>query len=392
MWLVRIVAASSARFGEKDDGTSYDLAGIKIPAWLTYTVLLFIVTRAMLMAIGVMAYQVIRHMSLDGPSEWLRVWNVWDSANYIDIAQYGYFVPLDQTKMANYAFFPLYPLLMRLFDMAFGDPAVSGLIISNACLLISCFFLYRLVRLESDGRTAMRSIKYLFLFPTAFILSGILSESLFLALSLACIYYAKKDNWALAGTAGFFTSLTRPYGIVIAIPVLYEYLRSKDFKLSGARADLLFLLLIPAGISVYALYCYGLMGDPLSFLHVQAAWGGRISDPVTQLWGRLFSPNNTAEVLFEAYFTLAALVAMALSYKKIGFSLWLYGLLLILIPLSTPSSAWSMARYILVAFPLFIAFARFGENKKVDVAATAGMALLQGVLMALWTTWGYFIV
>jgi heme/copper-type cytochrome/quinol oxidase subunit 3 len=363
----------------------------QVPAWLTYSMALFIATRAILFVIAFIAYSYIPHVSLNMPSEWLRVWKVWDSVDYISIAQNGYFVPADRTQMANYAFFPLYPLLIRLLDTATSDPALSGFIISNACLFVACFYLYRLVRLESDEPTALRSIKYLFLFPAAFVLSGILTESLFLALSLACLYYAKKGNWPLAGVAGFFTALTRPYGVIIILPVLYEYFRSKGFRLEKAGADALYMLLIPAGISVYGMYCYYLMGDPLAFLHVQAAYGGRIVNPVMELWYRLSTPSGL-DVLFGGCFTLIAIVTMLLSYKKVGFSLWIYGLLLILIPLSTPSSAWSMARYIVAAFPLYIAFAKLGENRSVDDAATLAMALLQGLLMAIWATWGYYVV
>lgn len=373
------------------DDKGFILAGIRIPSWLSYSLSLFVVTRVLLTAVGYIAYPLIRHMSLRLPSEWLRIWAVWDSVDYIDIAQHGYFVPIDRTRMADYAFFPLYPLLIRIFDLAVGNAALAGFLISNACLLIACFYLYRTVALDGDEKTATRSIKYLFLFPTAFILSGILTESLFLALSVACLYYAKKSNWPLAGALGFLTALSRPYGVVILLPVLYEYLKSKDFRAEKLGADALYMLLIPAGISVYSAYCYYLTGDPLAFAHVQSAWGGVLSDPLTQLWRRFTSPG-TIEVFFEGCFTLAALAIMALSYKKVGFSLWLYGLLLILIPLSTPSSAWSMARYIVVAFPLFIVFAKLGENKRFDLAASIAMVLLQVVLMALWTTWGYYIV
>ncbi len=363
----------------------------RVPEWLTYTLALFVATRAVLTVIGFIAYKHIAHIQLNMPSEFFRIWKVWDSANYIDIAQYGYFIPVDRTKMANYAFFPLYPLLMRILDTVLNNALLSGFIISNVCLLISCYYLYRLVSLDSDDGTAMRSIKYLFLFPTAFVLSGILTESLFLALSLACIYSAKKGSWLFAGVLGFFSALTRPYGVIIILPVLYEYLRSKEFKLKNMRADALYMLLIPAGICAYAAYCYYLMGDPLAFAHVQAAWGGRIVNPAIELLNRLVTPGST-EVLFGACFTLIALAVMLLSYKKVGFSLWLYGLLLILIPLSTPSSAWSMARYIVLAFPLFIVFAKLGENRYFDDAATLAMALLQGLLMALWAIWSFYVI
>lgn len=361
-----------------------------IPGELKYSLLLLITSRAVLMLIGLISHSAFGGRNLDRFPRWFDMWNVWDTSWYLGIASSGYSTAMNSVNMANYAFFPLYPMAMRLVALIIGDFYVAGLLVSNVCLLVACIYIYRLVRLDSDEPTARRAIKYLIVFPTAFILSGVFTESTFLALSIACFYYARKGNWIFSGTLGFLTALTRPYGAVIALPMAYEYLRSGDFKLKNVRPNALCLLLPPMGLALFSAYNHYLTGDFLAFAHVQSAWGGHIVNPATELLARLSSSNG--DVLFEALFTLVSLALLIAFIKKINLSYFTYGLLLILIPLSTPTSSWSMARYILIVFPLYIILARLGENRDLDQAMTIGLAMFQGLLMALWTIWSYYIV
>ena len=363
----------------------------KVPAEIRYTLLLFLTSRVALTIIGVFAHEAFRNRTFGTLADYFKIWAVWDSTWYITIAKSGYSAVPNMVGMHSYTFFPLYPMLMRLPAMLIGDYYWSGIIVSNAALLVACLYMYRLVRLESDEPTAMRSIKYLFLFPTAFVLSGVFTESLFLALSLMSFYYAKKGNWLLSGALGFFTSLTRPYGVIIMIPLAFEYLRSIGFRLDKIRADVLCLLMVPAGISMFAAYNYMLTGDPLAFANAQGAWGSQFYFPVQQLWERLHDARP--EVLFNACFSLTALALLLIFYKKVDLSYWIYGAFLILIPLSSSDSAWSMSRYIVVAFPLFIIFANLGEDRRLtNLAATVILALAQGLLMAVWTTSFFYVI
>lgn len=197
----------------------------------------------------------------------------------MDIATHGYSTIKDAGGHANYAFFPLYPMCMRFLGSVIKDNYLSGLIISNVCLLVSCVFLYKLVELDENKDTALRSVKYLFLFPTAYILSGVFTESLFLALALACFYYARKGNWFLVGILGFALSLTRSVGVFIILPVLYEYLKSKSLD-----RDIFYLLLIPLGLILFMIYNYYLTGDFLAFVHIQSAWGRHLANPLKTIY------------------------------------------------------------------------------------------------------------
>jgi hypothetical protein len=354
---------------------------------LKYTLLIFITTRAALTLIGVLSRAILDRPGLAGFTKypWLNIWGVWDTGWYLNIAGGGYSAVLTPNGEANYGFFPLYPLLMKLVGAVIGNNYIAGLAISNACLILACLFLYRLVVEDSDEDTARRSIKYLFLFPTAFILSGVFTESLFLMLLVACFYYARRGNWLVAGSLGFFLSLTRSIGVFAILPLFYEYMKSRGFKASGIRPDALCLLLIPAGLAAFMAYNHYLTGDYLAFAHIEATgWGHQLTNPVETLVKNLTVQDLS--INFNAWFTVAALAALILGYGKIGFSYWLLGMYSILVPLSGGVPAgWSMSRYILIIFPLFILFAKLGKDSRYDRAVTIAFLLLQGFLMVFWT-------
>jgi len=98
---------------------------------------------------------------------------------------------------------------MRGLGQIIGDVDLAGIVISNVSLLIACIILYRLAKLDADEAFALRSVKFMMLFPTAFIYSGIFTESLFLALALGCFYYSRLGKWYLVGILGFCLTLTR---------------------------------------------------------------------------------------------------------------------------------------------------------------------------------------
>jgi hypothetical protein len=358
-----------------------NIARIAFPE-LKYILILFFSTRIILTLIAVLSRVLLEpyHRKEDywiySDKLWLDIWGVWDTGWYLGIAANGYSAVASLGDQANYNFFPLYPLLMRLLGYVTEDNYLSGIIISNIALLVSCVFLYKLVELDENSDTAMRSIKFLFLFPTAFILSGVFTESLFLALLLACFYYARKGNWFLVGVLGFCLSLTRAIGVLIIMPILYEYLKSKTIS-----RDILCLLLIPSGIFVWMVFNFFLTGDFLAFMHIQSAWGRSLADPLLTIYNGLFATDLVK--VFEAFFAIISLSILILFYNKIRTSYWIFGMFALITPLLT--SIDSMPRYALVVFPFFILFAQLTKERPINDVLTIILALLQGCLMIFWS-------
>jgi hypothetical protein len=362
---------------------------------LTFILGLLVVTRIALTAIGIFMHAVWLHQPLVTLDDFTGMWNIWDGRLYVDIAREGYSaMPLNEAGMANYAFFPLYPLLISLVASVVGNYAIAGLVVSNLCLIVACVYIYRYVSLDSDADagTAKRAVKYLILFPMAFLFSAVLTESLFVALSIACLYYARRGNWLIAGLLGFLVPLTRLPGLVILVPLAYEYLRQhlawrSETRLPDIRGllkpEMLALLLPVAGLGAWAAYNYQLTGDLLGFIHVQSTWGGRFALPPIELLARLVPTNGY--VFTGAVFTVAALVLMVLFFKKVDFGGWVFGIMLICIPLFSVQSGYSMLRYLAVVFPLCIIAAKVTKDRRIDTGLTVALIILQAVLMAIWT-------
>jgi Gpi18-like mannosyltransferase len=354
---------------------------------IRYFLLLFFSTRITLIIIGVLSHYAIGSFfgkrAYFSDKLWLDIWNQWDTYWYMDIAVNGYSPTKNLDNQANYAFFPLYPLLMKFLSIIFGDIYISGFIISNICLLISCIFLFNLVELDESRDIARRSVRYLFLFPTAYILSAVLTESLFLSLVLACFYYARKEDWFLVGLSGFFLSLTRSIGVFIFIPLLYEYLKSKR-----TNRDIFYLLLIPFGLLIFMIQNYYLTGDFLAFLHIQTAWDRSLANPLSVIYEGFTS--SKIDPFFLSIFTAICLSMLIVYYNKIRVSYWIYCALCLIIPLS--SGLYSMPRFALVGFPLFILFAKLTEEKDIDEILIISLALLQGCLMVFWSNGTNLIV
>lgn len=360
---------------------------------LQYIFLLFLSTRIGLTLVGVVSRSILelqsgKEYNMWSQQLWLDLWGVWDSFWYIDIAEHGYSDvgrnPLDRNQ-ANYAFFPLYPLLMRGLGMILGNNYyLAGVIISNLCLLVSCYFLCKLVRLNSDRETSLRSVKFLLLSPTAFIFSGVFTESLYLMLAIFCFYFVEKRQWLFAGIAGFFLSLSRSVGVLILIPLLYEYLKSKNFKLKAIKYDLLFLGLIPLGLALFAIYNHQLTGDYFAFTKIQSAWNRALNNPISTLIGaiRRGLAQDKIRPLVEASFSISAIALLLGFFRRFPVSYWLFSLYSIFIPLLTGID--SMPRYLLPIFPLYILIAQLTRNPELDQAYTVLFALLQGGLSIFW--------
>ncbi|MBN1871552.1 MAG: glycosyltransferase family 39 protein [Candidatus Omnitrophica bacterium] len=358
----------------------------RIPREIRFLTLIFLSSRFILTVIGVSSRNLLDRFYAYCPRWiysrhlWLDIWGIHDSGWYLGIANEWYPAIL-KVGESSFGFFPLYPLLMRLLGGVIGSNYIAGIIVSNICLVITAVFLYKLVKLTADDDTALRTMKYLIVFPSAFILSAVFAESLFLALLVICFYYAKKEKWLLVGVSGFLLSLTKAIGVVVILPLLYEYLKAKRFKLQNLKRDIFFLLMIPLGPSVFAAYTYYLTGDFYAYVFAQiSGWGTGVSNPLVLLYRNIFTDIHVVLSV------LAIVLLLSVFCKRIGFSYWLLGILFIISSLmSGQGFIFSIGRFVVVIFPMYIALAELGRDKGIDEAVTLFLAILQGCFMAFWS-------
>jgi hypothetical protein len=357
-------------------------------------VVLFVATRAVLVAIGLVSRQlysgpVLRPRPLGvGPTfssfPFLDMWGQWDSSWYLSIAEYGYKPGLLEGPFANYGFFPLYPLLARWVGWTVGSAYLGGLIVSNTAFLVACIFLYRLVAIDDDSATARRTVTYLFASPAGFLFSAMLTESLYLALVVMCFYFARRGRWWAVGVLGFLLALSRGPGVWAAIPLLWVYLQERRFSLRRVRPDVLWFALFPAGVAVFMLVNEVVTGYALSFLRIQVTgWGHHLQNPLSALWQAVSNPS--VFVRFNAWFMVGVVILTVVLLRRFGVAYALFVVISVLMPLSYGVPWGAMVRYTVVIFPFYIAAARATASRPgLHQAVTIAMALLQGFLMSQW--------
>jgi len=315
----------------------------------------------------------------------LAVWGRWDAVHYLDVATQGY-------QGTNMAFFPLYPLLIRIVGSLAGSHLIAGLLISSVCFFFGLLYLYKLLEHEYDRAVARRAIFYVSIFPTAVYFTAVYSESLFFMLTVASFYYMRERRWVVAGAVGFLAALTRVEGVLLIVPFVVEWWAQDRNGGTRAVADLVSGLLIPLGLAVYMAYLWVLRADPLYFSHVQVHWNRHLAPPwvsIQNAFGKVLhaaGPQLVANQSLEIAFTLLMIAVLLGGWRSLRPSYIAYMALSILVPLST-SNLMSMPRFALVLFPMFAILARWGERPWVNNLILAFSLPLLGLFTVLFADW-----
>jgi hypothetical protein len=365
----------------------------------------FWISRLLIWAAGILAVLVfgagtyrLLNPGLPDPSETLSGLllspaNRWDAVFYLEIAQDGY-----ADSAINAAFFPLYPLLIR----AVGEPIdalglagahpfeFAGLLVSLAAFIVALYLLHRLTDLELGPKAADNTVMLLALFPTSFFFSAIYTESVFLALSVGCVYSARRGWWWRAGALGALASATRSQGLVLLLPLmlmLWYGPRTKRMPVHARRGtsrtrfppaahEVAALLLVPLGLLAFIGYVAGTTDYGVNApFEAQKAWGREFKGPIVGIWRGVESGASAARDLFEGgslkhareagvrsqLVNLAALAIGAIgvvgALRRLRIPYGAYALAGLLFAISYPPEAeplTSLPRFIVVLFPIFM--------------------------------------
>ena len=317
--------------------------------------------------------------------ELTRVAMAGDSWWYRSIALHGYDRRAEAGKVPNWAFFPLYPLLVRTLSFT-GNFALDGALLSNVAFAGALLLLGALtVRSGLSVEDAERAVFYLAFFPTSYFLSLPMTEALFLFLTLGSMLAGLSRRWWLAGVVGGFAALTRFAGILLIVPLAIEFVRIRE----RPRWKVLWLGLVPAGTAAFMAHLHAITGDALAFIHVQRYWSRGTEWFLTPLYRYVTQPQKVGEPwnLIALNFAIALLlfvVAAVLLYRR-QWAFGAYTLLSVLLPLFS-GSLQSIARYGMVVFPLYCVLAIAGRRPGVDRVILAVSVALWGWLVAMFVS------
>ena len=283
-----------------------------------------------------------------------------DGRNYLDIAVSGYF---QKGEYNLRAFFPLYPLLVRLIYGFFKiNPVYSGILVSFLSSLAFIFILYKLVEADYGDKKAFRVIAAFLVFPTSFFMLAFYTESVFLLLVILCFLSLRNKKRLVAAILAAMASATRITGLAL-FPVL-AYDSYNHFKKNG-KINLSFLI-SPLGFVAYSVYSFITTGDFLAMISGQNGWGkplgltGPFYAFKYAITNILSGPKLTYDspfvypvIVLEFFLTILIIIFLIRSRKKLKAEYWIYSLFSLLVILVGGFLS-SAPRYFLVIFPIFI--------------------------------------
>lgn len=370
-----------------------------------YCLRVYLAFRVALFALGAVVAGLLPHNGAVGvpgwpappPAGWATAVTSWESADalwYLRIGAQGY-----ATDDGSGAFFPLYPLLIRLVGTLTGDRwLLAAYLVSNVALVLALVLLHRLTARELGVPVARKAVLYLCAFPTGFFLFAPYSESLFLALVIGVLYAARTERWALAAGLGLLAALARSPGFLLALPLAVEALlqfrasRRWQVLAAGAGAGLATV----GGLALYLGYWERLAGDWRRPFDLQrSGWSKVEALPWETLWAGARSAVMLPGVSPGGYFlvdlavvvlVLAAGVWVALRTRPTyGLYTWA-GITLPLLLMWPGRPLLSLPRIYLVLFPTVWALARlaerFGAHEAVLLVSGGSMAVLAAMFVS----------
>lgn len=325
----------------------------------------------------------------------------WDATYYRAIAQSGY--RHDPRQQSSIHFFPLYPLVSRGMMRATGLSAEAALLlVAHASFLATLYLLARYTDLRhgasSDG-VRLRVLLALCFIPAGLFFRVAYSESLFLALALLALLLIEKaaPPVVVACVIGLATA-ARPVGLALILPLAAYLLHHAKSRWAFFNSACLSLTLALSGLLAFMVFCAISYGDPIAFAHNMSLWSLRSPPPsfeekcvyltvLLPIWD-VFAPSSPAywghrttptQAVFSLYlanpiYCVIAWLLLAWGWRQRWLTVYeaLASLGLLIIPYwcaAYETNMSGMARYVSVAFPLYLVLGRLLEH--VPAAVTA---------------------
>ncbi|MCP9860038.1 MULTISPECIES: hypothetical protein [unclassified Cyanobium] len=273
----------------------------------------------------------------------------------------------DYSRMANVAFFPLFPGAASVMSHLLGLTSQTGVVLtSKFFFMISIYAFIKMVQTIAPSTNPITNGSIAAFNPYSIYGNAGYTEPLFLLLT--CIFFALLERrlYLKASIAGALLSATRLVGVVsvisylISLTPLWPSWRWKNrFQALGAMA------LIPTGLVVFMLHLQERTGDPLAFIHIQRAWG-RATPAGPTSWLVALSKALSSDWWLYRYWGISGIVVLLISLFFIlrgrYTSLASFSLFSTIIPLT--SDCWGLSRYIWWQAPVLLFIALFfGRNR-----------------------------
>lgn len=343
----------------------------------------------------------------------LEDFHKFDSGFYFQIADHGYpKIKMSQSHSpTSISFFPLYPLLikaMHYINSRYSD-LVNALLLSNISLVFALYYIYKLCEAKCLNKKEIYIVLLLVLcYPTSIFYSVPYTESLFLCLSAATLYYSSIGSYAKASAAAGLSTVTRFPGFVNIAYIFFIMLLEADFghKVINQLSKVAYCMIISIiPIAVYFSYMKYLTGDFLAPLHDVGNWDRKMSIPFKSYIDYIRKPylfssgawnNGIISFVLSTAVILVFVIYAVENLRKMNKKEWLfllYGFSLIVIPFSNIGSYLvSIPRYLMVSIPMYIFITEFFKDTEILFLSYIFLFTMLNTLMTIGYFNGYYFV
>jgi hypothetical protein len=326
----------------------------------------------------------------------------WDCSWYVKLSQTGYdpFPVPTMINAGNWAFFPLYPILVAIVRTLTG---LQTIVAATGLSIVLCIVSARVVwpLLGKDLRAYTLFSAFLLAGPFSIWFTTFYTEALFLLLSLCVFAALQKKQFLLAGLFAALLSGTRIVGVFIVFAILIEIWRAhraaggswRDFIPAVLKqpTQLLAIFIAPLGLFAYMAYLHFHIGDALAFSHVQRAWSRPTGSPVVFVWNALTSfpkegwiPTPSQQLAVAVIVGYALAIAL-LVRKRYGMAV--YALICLTLPLFAGMA--SVARFTAALAPMPLMLTELLASRRWLFAVSLFLLLAAGYFTTVGWLTGY---
>ena len=281
----------------------------------------------------------------------------WDSQHYLLLAERGY-----PEHPHSHAFFPLYPLAISAVQLVLGDVHVSAFVLNLLLSYLFCYVFHRYASHYLPKPSASGALVLLLCYPTAFYLTVLYSEALFLLLLFGFLYFYDLRKSYFSIPFALLLPLARGQVIFVLAALLITLLigRLKERPADG-RYEACNMAAFVAGGLLYIGFFHVVVGDAFSGISAQKSFvfGNSVAN--------IFNPGHFLAYLFsetkgmfsythslmDKIFVIASLLSIAIVARTKNV-LWLVLYIMLLYPTAAMGSGGSFSRFSLVAAPILM--------------------------------------
>lgn len=338
---------------------------------------------------------------LEGMSDLIfGIWRRWDAVHYLRLAQDSY----SSANINISVFPPLAPLGFSAINsiLPFGID-FAAMFFNTLMFVLALIFLFRICEVHFMSTSLARwSVCLYAMMPLSYVFVAPMAEPVYLAMTLACIYFALQRQWLACALCGFLAAAARSQGAILLCFVgLILLWKEWDSEIDWANNIInvvkksFILVLIPFGFIAFLIFRNNLGLPDLNELYY-ANWNTLFVDPLTGLWINLRwfvvnLPDSLARAdifILIGVLVLTPLLIVRKQHRNIIFiGYTVVYLCLFLSVISNyevnPNMAFtvSLGRYCLTLFPLAILLADMIRTARRRIQIITSCFLVSALLM-----------